>query len=297
VLKNNCRALCRDVLPFYLLHAGPISYTQSASVWHMLQTAPAGKPDRTALGVYRINYQAAQPSGPGYDQAAGLCFEYPDLARTSRIRQVLDAFGAEMEVALHLSAWDDNDNAWPPERQSNEANFKRLLEEHRARYLIFAGHGVYNDKYPQFSGIIFNMCDPVGQAPLRRRAKQDGFFGLKDIFQIEMPDTELTFLAACQGGLGGLSRGEGVNALTRAFMYRGSPAVIASLWSVDEGSTIDLVEAFFGALRAQPDADKAELLQAAKQALAEGGNVEGGYAHPYFWAPFVLMGQRSRFFT
>lgn len=277
-LAANGRALCRDLLPFYMLHAGPISYAQSASVWQKLQTAPAGQPDRTALGVYRIRYGGQLPEGPGYSHAQELQIAFPELSRTSRIAQVLDGFG-DPAGTLRLSAEPD----WPSELQSTEGNFKDVLRRHRVRYLIFAGHGVYNDKYPQFSGIVFNM-------PRRRsNIRQDGFFGLKDIFDLRMPETELVFLVACQSGVGMLSRGEGVNALTRAFMHRGSPSVIASLWSVDVEASVELVELFFERLRARPDADKAGVLQAAKQALCAKSDM---YAHPYWWAAFVLMGRR-----
>jgi hypothetical protein len=272
------KALCRDLLPFYMLQAGPISYAHSASVWHKLQTAQGGQPDHTALGVYHIRYDDQLPEGPGYTHAQELNIQFGDLSQTSEIAQVLDGFGGDPAHILRLSA----EPAWPTKQQSTEGNFKRCLERYRVRYVIFAGHGVYNDKYPQFSGIVFNM-------PRRRsKVRQDGFFGLKDIFELRMPDTELVFLAACQSGIGMLSRGEGVNALTRAFMYRGSPSMVASLWSVDVRATIKLVELFFERLRAQPGADKASLMQQAKQALC---STEQN-AHPYWWAAFVLMGRR-----
>jgi hypothetical protein len=273
------RKLCHDLLPFYLLHDGPISYAHSASVWHSLQLTQADQPEHTALGVYNIRYDTKLPEGPGYTHAQELQISFGDLSHTARVARVLDGFGGDSVAILRLSA----EPSWPRSQQSTEANFKRSLKDTGVRYVIFAGHGVYNDKYPQFSGIVFNM-------PGRRaRVREDGFFGLQDIFDLRMPRTELVFLAACQSGLGMISRGEGVNALTRAFMYRGSPSVIASLWSVIDEPTIDLVELFFERLRAQPDTDKATLLQQAKQALCARS---GEYAHPRKWAAFVLMGRR-----
>jgi hypothetical protein len=287
--------LCHDLLPFYLLQSGPISYAQSASVWHELRNRQLGKPDRLALGVYRINYAAPKPAGEVYEKLQEYAAEYVDLVETSRVAQVLDKLSDDPDTTtLRLSALGDGDTPWPADRQSTEDNFKQYLKDHSVRYLIFAGHGVYHDKHPDISGIIFNLAAPEGLAMKTggTKAISDGFFGLRDIFDLQMPDTELTFLAACQGGLGVLSRGEGVNALTRAFMHHGSPAVVASLWTVNEDSTIDLVEAFFASLRAHPDEDKARLLRAAKQAVIENARSRKEYAHPYYWAPFVLMGKR-----
>jgi hypothetical protein len=277
------------------LHAGPISYAQSASVWRELRNRRLDKPDRLALGVYRINYAAPKPAGEVYEKLQEYVAEYVDLAGTSRIAQVLDKLSDDPDTTtLRLSAVGDDDKPWPADRQSTEDNFKQYLKDHSVRYLIFAGHGVYHDKHPDISGIIFNLAVPAGLAVETggKKATSDGFFGLRDIFDLHMPDTELTFLAACQSGFGVLSRGEGVNALTRAFMHHGSPAVVASLWTVNEASTIDLVDAFFASLREHPDEDKARMLQAAKQAVIENAKSRKQYAHPYYWAPFVLMGKR-----
>ena len=87
-----------------------------------------------------------------------------------------------------------------------------------------------------------------------------------------------------------ISRGEGVNSLTRALMYKGSPTVIASLWSVDVLATMALVKAFFAGLQADPGGDKAALLAEARRAVAA-DKANPHFAHPRFWAPFVLMGR------
>ncbi|HYF66106.1 MAG TPA: CHAT domain-containing protein [Herpetosiphonaceae bacterium] len=290
--KRNDLQICADLLPFYMVNLGAVSVAQSASVWRMVQEQRPAEPSALALGVYDINYKtAALPTGPGHARAQELLIAYGDLSQTRAAAAVLKAMERDGTTVLALSAWDDQRAPWPADKQSNEDNFKRLLGEHGVRYLLFAGHGVFNDKYPNFSGMVFNLAAPGGEAPPDGAAQQDGFFGLNDIFNLRMPATELTFLAACQGGLGLISRGEGVNALTRALMYRGSPSVVASLWSVDVLATMDLVAEFFGRLQADPDADKAALLGAARLAVARNPK-KPHFAHPFYWAPFVLMGKR-----
>jgi hypothetical protein len=280
--------VCSDLLPFYMLNLGTISVAQSASVWRMLQTQPGGAADVLALGVYNLNYKTDLTLSAAHQRAQELLIKYTDLAQTKSVASVLKNMERADTALLALSAWNDDQTPWPGERQSNEANFKRLLGEHAIRYILFAGHGVFNDKYPHFSGLVFNLAAPDGSAA---EPAQDGFFGLNDIFNLRMPQTELTFLAACQSGLGLIARGEGVSALTRALMYHGSPSVIASLWSVDVQATMTLVEAFFAALNAQPDADKAQLLTAAKRTVAASAS-NPQFVHPYCWAPFVLIGKR-----
>lgn len=72
--------------------------------------------------------------------------------------------------------------------------------------------------------------------------------------------------------------------LTRAFLYAGAPSVIVSLWSVDVRSTQELMLEFYTLLK--KGVDKATALQEAQKKIMK----KEGYSHPYYWAPFVLVG-------
>ena len=89
-------------------------------------------------------------------------------------------------------------------------------------------------------------------------------------------------LSGCQTQLGGLSTGDDVVGLNRAFIYAGTPTVVASLWSVKERPTGELIVAFFRYLKT--GYGKAEALRAAQK------EVRNKYPHPYYWAAFVLTG-------
>ena len=78
-------------------------------------------------------------------------------------------------------------------------------------------------------------------------------------------------------------RGEGLLGLARAFFHAGARRLMASLWKVADCSTADLTVDLFRQLRSQPDA--AGALRAAKLRLL----ARPAYAHPYHWAPFVLL--------
>jgi CHAT domain-containing protein len=79
-----------------------------------------------------------------------------------------------------------------------------------------------------------------------------------------------------------LTSGDEIVGLTRAFLYAGTPSVLASLWSVYSEATKDLMVAFYGYL--DQGLDKAEALQAAQR------DVRRLYPHPAFWAAFNLIG-------
>ena len=73
----------------------------------------------------------------------------------------------------------------------------------------------------------------------------------------------------------------------RAFQYAGARSVLMSLWSVAEDSTILLTDKFFAYLK--QGKDKLEALR-----LARADVRAAGYEHPFYWAPFILVGETDR---
>ena len=98
-------------------------------------------------------------------------------------------------------------------------------------------------------------------------------------------NADLIVLSACQTGLGKMVRGEGMIGLTRAFMYAGASSVLVSLWSVSDVSTSKLMEKFYENLVVK-NQDKAEALRRAQLSMLETER----FSHPFYWAPFVLIG-------
>lgn len=96
--------------------------------------------------------------------------------------------------------------------------------------------------------------------------------------------SDMAVLSACNTGNGELAGGEGVMSIARAFRYAGCPNLLVSLWQVDDESTRILMEHFYKHLKnGEP---KHEALRHAKlEYLAAKHKI-----HPYFWAPFVLLG-------
>jgi CHAT domain-containing protein len=102
-------------------------------------------------------------------------------------------------------------------------------------------------------------------------------------------NADLVTLSACRTGLGKLVSGEGVLGLTRAFLYAGTRSVLASLWNVNDTATAELMTAFYRNLKR--DLSKDEALRQAKLELLHGK--QPAWRHPYFWASFVLIGERN----
>jgi CHAT domain-containing protein len=81
-------------------------------------------------------------------------------------------------------------------------------------------------------------------------------------------------------------KGEGVTGLTRAVMYAGTPAVLASLWRVDDTATKELMVNFYKNML-EKNMDKVEALRQAKLELLKSPK----YSSPFFWSAFVPYGE------
>lgn len=98
-------------------------------------------------------------------------------------------------------------------------------------------------------------------------------------------DADLVVLSACETALGEEQGGEGISGLSRAFQWAGARSVLASLWTVPDESTADLMKAFYSSVARGVPRDEA-LREAQRAILGRGGDA----AHPYFWAAFELFG-------
>jgi CHAT domain-containing protein len=128
-----------------------------------------------------------------------------------------------------------------------------------------------------------NLKEPalvLGIYPLE--SNEDGFLTVSEIYGLKL-NADLVTLSACETGLGPRVQGEGVVGLSRAFMTAGAHSVLVSLWEVADESTALLMEEFYRLLA--QGIDKLEALKKAKEYLRM-----KGYKNPYFWAPFILIG-------
>jgi CHAT domain-containing protein len=159
---------------------------------------------------------------------------------------------------------------------SREAATSPRLSEYRIVH--FATHAVLNTRRPELSGVVLSLVDRAGRS-------QDGFLRLHDVYNLSL-GADLVVLSGCQTALGKDLRGEGLLGLTRGFMYAGAPAVLASLWQVDDESTAELMKRFYRAMlkeRRPP----AEALRTAQLEMM--GNPR--WSAPFHWAGFVLQGE------
>jgi CHAT domain-containing protein len=134
--------------------------------------------------------------------------------------------------------------------------------------------------------------------------RDDGLLTIDEIFSLEL-NSDMVALSACETALGDLNRGDELVGLSRAFIYAGAPAVIVSLWKVDDVSTAWLMERFHKyLLEGKSLAQSLTFAQRDLLKLAAAKNKNANEtalkvdpvqaSQPSNWAPFILIGDGMR---
>jgi CHAT domain-containing protein len=134
-----------------------------------------------------------------------------------------------------------------------------------SRYIHIATHGLFRQDNPMFSSIRMGC----------------GQLTLFDLYQLRL-GAELVTLSGCGTGLNVVVGGDELLGLVRGLLYAGAASVLVTLWDVNDASTAEFMQYFYDHLRKSPD--KPAALRAAMSQLRR------SFPHPYYWAPFVLVG-------
>jgi CHAT domain-containing protein/tetratricopeptide (TPR) repeat protein len=135
--------------------------------------------------------------------------------------------------------------------------------------LHLACHGLFRADNPLFSALKLH----------------DGWLTAADALQLDLPGALVT-LSACESGRNQVVAGDEAVGLARAFLGAGAATLVVSLWLVQDDTTATLMADWYGRLQQEAQAGPAASLRAAQLALKE------KFAHPYYWAPFMVIGRR-----
>ncbi len=135
-----------------------------------------------------------------------------------------------------------------------------------ADVLHLACHGQFRPDNPLFSSLRLG----------------DGWLTVRDAYTLNL-SCALVTLSACETGVSAVAPGDELIGLARGFLAAGSPSLLISLWTVDDEATARLMTTFYTHLRAGKSP-----VAALRQAQLE--MIETN-PHPFFWAPFVLVGR------
>jgi CHAT domain-containing protein len=140
------------------------------------------------------------------------------------------------------------------------------LHGHESRIIHIATHGYFRQDNPMFSSIRLG----------------DSYLNLYDLYHLKLP-AELVVLSGCATGRNTVTPGDELMGLVRGLLQAGAQSLMLSLWDVHDASTRDFMIAFYTHLA--EGMTKPMALQAAMAKVRE------THPHPYYWAPFSLIGK------
>jgi CHAT domain-containing protein/Tfp pilus assembly protein PilF len=255
-----------DPTRHYLLEKYAIAYVPSLTVMReMIRTRhPASTPQNTeprllAMANPVLAKEPAESAG-----AAGRGNSLAPLPNAeAEIRALARLYGPEHS---HVYIGD----------QATETRFKS--EAGGFNVLHLATHGFLSDSSPMYSSILLARS---------ATSEDDGLLEAREIMNLDL-QADLVVLSACETARGQIGDGEGIIGLTWAFFAAGVPTTVASQWKVDSESTTELMLAFHRGLRQEHGSAfaTARSLQGAALKLLHTPQ----YAHPFYWAGFVVVG-------
>lgn len=151
-----------------------------------------------------------------------------------------------------------------------------------------ASHILIDEHAPLLSSILLAK-EPEQATKLNNVAGNipGGTLQAQEIYQLLFSRTKLVILSGCQSATGGYAQGEALGALAQSFFAAKVPAVIASLWEIDDDASADIMYSFHYNYRMK-QMGFGDALSQAQRSMIYSNNTNR--RHPYYWAAFLLSG-------
>ncbi|MBL6958788.1 MAG: CHAT domain-containing protein [Rhodospirillales bacterium] len=290
----------------WLARSHAVTVVPSAAAFVSLRSLPAGQRPAKAMigfgdpifskrqsrvassrGVQGFSLRSVRSSAAGNldggkirSSKLGMLARLPETA--DELRSIAGSLGADPRTSLFL------DKAATEERVKS----MNLLDR---RIVVFSTHALVPGDLDGLlePAIALSSPDVVG-------GKDDGLLTMNEVMKLKL-NADLVVLSACNTAAANGGGAEALSGLGSAFFYAGSRSLLASHWPVFSDSTKQLVSDIFSRVRENAGTGRGRILQKAMLALIEkgtfkqkaGGKALFSYAHPIFWAPFVLVGDGS----
>ncbi len=268
-----------------LLERFSLTHAFSAALWHAQQMLPAPPPRSTAF------LAVAAPALPGLGRPI-IAPERPIIAPERPIiapeRPIIAPErglflppgttlpplpGALKEVRSLV-------RLFPGSRllEGEAAQESRVKTElSRCHRLHIAAHAFLNTTSPYLSCLV--LADPSDPS------RDDGFLTARELLGLDLSGIDLATLSACGTARGQALNGEGVRGLGWALTAAGARSLVLSQWNISDTVTVGWMTAFYTALK------RGQSKSAALRDAALTTRKIPGQEHPYYWAPFLLIGR------
>ncbi|HSE40468.1 MAG TPA: CHAT domain-containing tetratricopeptide repeat protein, partial [Acidobacteriota bacterium] len=251
----------------YLLQDYSLYYVPSFTVLNEMKKLKKQKPDSPGISLFALGNPTLGTKTRKNVKEIFRNANLDPLPQAEKEVQELGRLYGDQKARIYMRSNARED------RVKNEANQYNVLH--------FATHGLLNNSTPLYSQLLLAQNDTQ---------EEDGLLEAWEILNLRL-NADLVVLSACDTALGKVGKGEGMIGLTWALFVAGVPNTVVSQWMVDSASTTELMIEFHKKLKSFlsnstsktpiPDALRAAALTLLKT---------DEYRHPFYWAPFVVIG-------
>lgn len=294
-----------------------ISYAPSARVFSWLRRSAPPPAGRACLVVGDPVFASAEQVPIAGDSAAEdrrgagrsgpwAVYDDPVLLRSAvngnlELLRSLPRLTATRQEAERVASFHGGRAMCLTGRDASEKTLHELARSGALRrfdHIHFATHALIDYDHPDNSRLVLtqvDLPDPL-EAALHGDRVYDGCLSTGEIAREWDLQCDLVTLSACDTALGRVLRGEGPVGFVQAFLQAGARNVVVSRWKVSDRATSLLMERFYSSLLATQDAaDPVAITEALREARTwlrdyEDPHGHRPYAHPFYWASFVLYG-------
>lgn len=221
--------------------------------------------ERSALAVWPSAAVGSKLLARGNAQASSLL----GFGNPATDRDVPPLPGAEREVQKVAQQFGRSEVF--VQQEATKQRFKEGAAS--ASVVHIAAHAELDEADPLFSRVL-----------LASTPSEPGLLEARDIYNLKLDGVRLMTLSACESGLGKVARGDEIVGFTHSILSAGANSIVASLWPVADESTDLLMTRLYRELAGGRD-----LMGAMQQAELE-VQKNRRFAHPFFWAPFNVIG-------
>ena len=257
---------------------------------HAITTLPSVASLR-ALRVFAKRTEATEPFigfgnpvlGGQTGESKGLqlaSFYRGAVADVDEVRQLSSLPETEIELRVMAKYLGADDDAIYLRERATETKVKEVTLN-QSKVVAFSTHGLV-------SGDLKGLAEPalVLTPPETGTEHDDGLLTASEVAQLKL-DADWVILSACNTAAGDKPGATGLSGLAKAFFYAGARALLVSHWPVESNAATALTTNMFQVLKKNPLIGRAEALRQSMMTLASKPKT----SHPFFWAPFVVVGE------
>lgn len=276
-------------------------YVSAEGVYNQISVNTLQDPsnDEFVLNKYRIENissgKALLTKAPEQPIASAFLIGSPDFGTKGTLAP-LPGTEKEIKEINSILASKSVDVTLSLGKEANEAKIKTVnspslvhvathgffeTDDNKKKEMELDFEGIKQEKNPLMkSGLLLTDAEH-GLAKEITDGSENGILTAYEAMDLDLQNTQLVVLSACETGLGDNVVGEGVYGLQRAFQIAGASATVTSLWKVNDEATQALMSTFMDIYL--ENNDKAVAFREAQIKIAE------KYNHPYYWGAFVML--------